>query len=52
VIVLLVLVMPVMEVLVAVLHDLNGFHYHDNWWQNLLIASLLGRRSCHSVCLL
>jgi hypothetical protein len=25
-------------------HDLNGFHYHDNWLHNLLIASSMGGR--------
>ncbi len=25
-------------------HDLNGFQYHDNWLQNLLVAASLGGR--------
>ena len=24
------------------LYDLNGFQYHDNWLQNLLVAASLG----------
>ena len=29
---------------VSPFHDLNGFHYHDNWLQNLLAAASLGGR--------
>ena len=34
----------IQESFISPFHNLNGFVYHDNWLQNLLVASSLGGR--------